>query len=77
MFVPVLVPGGKRDELRRYLIKNEIYCPVHWPVSDYHRLDNKEQFIYDNEISLVCDQRYTEEDMYRMVKKIKAFWKEA
>lgn len=77
MFVPVLVPGGKRNELRRYLIKNQIYCPVHWPVSDYHRLDEKEQFIYDNELSLVCDQRYTEEDMYRMVETIKEFWKEA
>lgn len=77
MFVPVLIPDRKRNELRRYLIKNEIYCPVHWPVSDYHRLDDKEQFIYDNELSLVCDQRYTEGDMYRMVETIKAFWKEA
>jgi hypothetical protein len=77
MFVPVLVPDGKRNKLRRYLIKNEIYCPIHWPVSDYHRLDGKERFIYDNELSLVCDQRYTEEDMYRMVETIKAFWKEA
>ncbi len=76
MFVPVLVPDGKRNELRRYLIKNQIYCPVHWPVSDYHRLDGKGQFIYDNELSLVCDQRYTKEDMDRMVETIKAFWKE-
>lgn len=73
MFVPVLVPGGKRNELRRYLIKNEIYCPVHWPVSDYHKLDDEVQFIYDNELSLVCDQRYTEEEMYRMVETIKMF----
>lgn len=77
MFVPILVPNGKRDELRHHLINNEIFCPVHWPVSDYHRLDSNEQFIYDNELSLVCDQRYTEEDMYRMVETIKAFWKEA
>ncbi len=77
MFVPVLVPDGKRNELRRYLINNEIYCPIHWPVSDYHRLNDKEQFIYDNELSLVCDQRYTEEDMDRMVEIIKSFWKEA
>ncbi len=77
MFVPVLIPGGKRNELRRYLINKEIYCPIHWPVSDYHRLDDKEQFIYDNELSLVCDQRYIEEDMHRMVETIKAFWKEA
>lgn len=77
MFVPVLVPDGKRDELRHYLIKNEIYCPVHWPVSDYHRLYDKERFIYNNELSLVCDQRYKKEDMYRMVETIKAFWREA
>jgi len=77
MFVPVLVPDRKRDELRRYLIKNKIYCPVHWPVSAFHKLNDKERFIYENEISLVCDQRYTVEDMYRMVETIKAFWKEA
>ena len=73
MFVPVLVPDGKRDALRRYLINNEIYCPIHWPVSDYHKLNETEQFLYDNELSLVCDQRYTEEDMYRMVETIRMF----
>ena len=73
MFVPVLVPNGKRDALRRYLINNEIYCPIHWPVSEYHRLDEKTAHIYQNELSLVCDQRYTEEDMNRMVETIKSF----
>ncbi|MBQ4438527.1 hypothetical protein II898_06585 [bacterium] len=73
MFVPVLVPNGKRDALRRYLINNEIYCPIHWPVSEYHRLDEKTAHIYQNELSLVCDQRYTEEDMNRMVESIKGF----
>lgn len=77
MFVPVLIPGGKRNELRRYLINNEIYCPAHWPLSHYHKLGSKEQSIYDNELSLVCDQRYTEDDMARMVETIKEFWKEA
>ena len=76
LFVPILVPDGKRDALRHYLIENEIYCPVHWPVSIHHRLNNQEKFIYDNEQSLVCDQRYTEEDMRRMVGIIKRFWKE-
>ena len=73
MFVPVLVPDGKRDALRRHLISNEIYCPVHWPVSEYHTLDKRTVYIYQNELSLVCDQRYTEDDMYRMVETIKAF----
>lgn len=77
MFVPVLVPDGKRDALRRYLINHEIYCPIHWPVSEYHKLDERTAHIYKNELSLVCDQRYTEEDMNRMVDTIKTFWKEA
>ncbi len=77
MFVPVLIPGGKRDALRRYLADNEIYCPVHWPVSRYHRLDERMGFLYENELSLVCDQRYSAEDMDRMAAAIRKFWKEA
>ena len=73
MFVPILIPNNKRDELWRYLINCAIYCPIHWPISEYHKLDKKAETIYMNEISLVCDQRYTEEDMYRMVDTIKAF----
>lgn len=75
MFVPVLVPDGKRDKLRRYLIQHEVYCPIHWPVSEYHKLDGRELFLFENELSLVCDQRYTEEDMYRMIDLIERFWK--
>ena len=73
MFVPVTVPNGKRDALRKYLIKHQIYCPIHWPVSSYHNLDKDAESLYKNELSLVCDQRYTEEDMYRMVETIKRF----
>ena len=76
MFVPIFVPKNRRNELKQYLINNEIYCPIHWPVSKFHQLDDKTQYIYENELSLVCDQRYIEEDMYRMVKTIKQFWKE-
>ena len=73
MFVPIIVPNNCRDELRRFLIKEDIYCPIHWPISEYHQLDNRTRYLYDNELSLVCDQRYTEEDMYRMVEVIKMF----
>ena len=73
LFVPVLVPDGRRDALRRYLIERDIYCPVHWPVSEVHRLDEKTAFLYDNELSLVCDQRYAEEDMGRMIDAIQGF----
>lgn len=73
MFVPVLVPGGQRDQLKKYLMENGIYCPVHWPVSKYHDLDDQTGFLYNNELSLVCDQRYTKEDMYRIVDVIQGF----
>lgn len=73
MLVPIIVPNGKRDELRKHLIERDIYCPVHWPISGYHKLSEKERFLYDNELSLVCDQRYTEEDMSRMVDAIRLF----
>ena len=76
MFIPILVPGHKRDELRRSLIADNIFCPIHWPVSQYHVLDEKTRAIYENELSLVCDQRYNEDDMNRIADAIRLFLKE-
>ena len=75
LFVPVIVPNNKRNNLQRFLISKNIYCPVHWPMSQYHKLNKDERFIYDNEISLVCDQRYTETDMARIIDTINSFMK--
>jgi len=72
MFVPIRVKN--RDALRKYLIQKEIYCPIHWPKSQYHRVSKETEEIYDEELSLVCDQRYTEGDMERLVASIKEFW---
>lgn len=76
LFVPIIVPNEKRDELRKYLISNNIYCPVHWPISELHKLTDEERYIYDNELSLICDQRYNREDMEYMCKHIEEFFKE-
>lgn len=73
MFVPVLVPNAKRNELRKYLIRHDIYCPVHWPLSENQRVDVRTEELYRNELSLVCDQRYAEDDMHRIIDAIKAF----
>jgi dTDP-4-amino-4,6-dideoxygalactose transaminase len=75
MFVPILLPAEKRNGLRQYLIKNDIYCPIHWPVSNYHRLDERTRILYDSELSLVCDQRYSEKDMYHMIDIIDRFFR--
>ncbi len=73
MFVPILT--NNRDKLRKHLIQNEIYCPIHWPRSSYHFLTKENLRLYDDELSLVCDQRYTEKDMLRIVSVIKSFIK--
>ena len=67
LFVPVLVNGDSRDALKKYLIENRIYCPTHWPLSDLHTISSEEKVLYEQELSLICDQRYTVEDMRRIV----------
>lgn len=73
LFVPVIVGDGKRDELRRFLISKEIYCPVHWPLSEMHQISGDAKRIYEGELSLICDQRYGLEDMKRIVDSISKF----
>lgn len=60
LFVPIILPN--RNEVRAYLTKNEIYCPVHWP-----KPEGVKSNIYDQELSLICDQRYGIEDMNRII----------
>lgn len=75
LFVPIIVEEGKRDALRRYLISKNIYCPIHWPLSEQHiGLSDRAKEIYGKELSLVCDQRYEVEDMERFVQEIRNFW---
>ena len=69
LFVPVILETEKRNRLRKKLIENQIYCPVHWPKSDMGCESN----LYSMELSLICDQRYGEADMNRMVNIIKNF----
>lgn len=68
LFVPVLVKKEIRDALRQHLIKNEVYCPIHWNTE----LGGADK-LYDGELSLVCDQRYGTEDMKREITLIREF----
>lgn len=66
--VPILVSPVQRDALRRYLIGQKIYCPIHWPLSPMHDgISSRGEELYRLELSLVCDQRYREQDMERLV----------
>ena len=71
MFVPVLVVPGVRGELRKYLISKSIYCPIHWPQTNCQQ----NNVLYDMELSLICDQRYNNEDMKYVVDSVVEFFK--
>ena len=62
LFLPVFLENGARDALRKYLIEHAVYCPVHWP-----EVMGAEAGLRENELSLICDQRYTEDDMRAIV----------
>lgn len=67
IFVPVFFDSKeKRDKVRNILIQENIYCPVHWPKNPAIIGTMKVNRLYDTELSLICDQRYGENDMQRI-----------
>lgn len=73
LFVPLVIDQEKRAALNTWLIKNRSYLPIHWPTSDLHRLNKETSYLYDIELSCICDQRYDNEDITRLIKLIKEF----
>lgn len=73
LFVPIFLENTKRNSLRKHLIDNSIYCPVHWGISEYHKLTEQTREIYDTELSIICDQRYELSDMERIADTIESF----
>lgn len=75
LFVPILLREN-RAELRKNLIDNSIYCPIHWPKSEFHKgISQRAEMLYNQELSLVCDQRYGSDDMNRIVECIRKYYK--
>lgn len=70
LFVPVMVDPLMRNSLRKYLIEHQIYCPVHWPVTDLHLSMPGSKQLFESELSLICDQRYDSNDMNRIAETI-------
>jgi hypothetical protein len=69
LFVPVFFASKEqRDAVRKALIAESIYCPIHWPKNYLVADSMKVNDILDRELSLICDQRYLERDMQRIVK---------
>lgn len=67
LFIPIFVDN--RDNIRKLFFENKVFTPKHWPyISEKINGNNK---IYDTELSLICDQRYDEEDMLFQINVLK------
>lgn len=69
LFVPVFFESKEeRDRMRKNMIDNKIYCPIHWPKNSLVTPKMMVNRIFDTELSLICDQRYGFEEMERIIK---------
>ncbi|OQB25780.1 MAG: hypothetical protein BWY11_00157 [Firmicutes bacterium ADurb.Bin182] len=77
LFVPIILDESERNGLRRYLISRDIYCPIHWGLTDYHNdLSDRQRNIYHTELSLICDQRYGFDSIDREIYEIVRYFRE-
>ena len=69
LFVPVLFENKEqRDYVRKKLIEQQIYCPIHWPQPKQIPMEFKVNDIVSRELSLICDQRYDLREIKREIK---------
>ncbi|MBQ6431396.1 MAG: hypothetical protein IJJ99_05945 [Oscillospiraceae bacterium] len=73
LVVPLTTAPELRDALHCRLVQRGFYFPRHWPRTDDHTFRGSRTPLFDIEISAVCDQRYTPEDMRRIAAEIGRF----
>lgn len=69
LFIPIFI--NIRDKLRNNMFENNIFTPIHWPYESKELNGLIRNTIYNNELSLICDQRYSLEDMKKQIGIIK------
>lgn len=59
LFIPIWLEN--RNAIRRQMFKNNIFCPIHWPTDGMDVRKGAE--MAEHEMSIIIDQRYTNNDM--------------
>lgn len=67
LFIPIYLEN--RDDVRKEMFKNEVFCPVHWPLEGLNL--KRGANMAKHELSLIVDSRYTVSDMQRIVDLLK------
>lgn len=75
LFFPIYIHKG-REKIRKLLIDENIYCPIHWPIPKQVDILNYplSQKIYRSILSIPCDQRYGADDMGRIANVIHNYY---
>lgn len=75
LYCPVYIKS-KRNELRRFAREENIMLPVIWPVPSMlkHLLESDIDWIYNHILALPCDQRYTTDDMSKIIELVNLFY---
>lgn len=63
LFIPIYLEN--RNEVRKRMFANEIYCPVHWPLEGMKL--NKGAEMSEHELSLIVDQRYSSNEIIKIL----------
>lgn len=69
IFVPIYIEKKRRFKLLQHFIESQIYTPIHWPMP----FSNLSSELYHSEISLICDQRYGQMEMKKIIEVINRF----
>lgn len=64
LFIPIVL--NNRNDVRKHMFQNEIFCPVHWPLEGKDLKRGK--VMAETELSLIIDQRYGQKEMEEIIK---------
>lgn len=67
LFVPIVLKN--RDTVRKSMFKQDIFCPVHWPLEGM--TVKRGEMMSQTELSLIIDQRYGRNDMDSIISVLK------
>lgn len=74
-FIPVFIKKYSRKKLQSFLKTRQIFCPIHWtqPRDIYKQASINGKYFSDNILSIPIDQRYTKNDMDRIIETINEY----
>ena len=64
LYVPIYMNKNDLITLKNNIYQDKFYCPSHWPI------DTKICDLFEHELSIVCDQRYTEKEILEKLNKL-------